>query len=408
MILNTRRQCSSLIFPIFAFRCQNLHCTTSQRQRSSSSLEVVTSRSSPLRRGLLAFVIFGVCCGRKKVHNSVQPRITRVGSNGGPGSNNSSLSRSFTIRRYSSRAMKRQRSGTSIKHANRAEEFTLSELAAATNDFSPENKISAGSFGIIYKGKLWDGRKVAIKRGETGQKIKKFQEKETAFESELAFLSRLHHKHLVRLVGYCDEKDQRLLVYEYTKNGAVHDHLHDKNNVVKTSSLINSWKMRIKIALDAARGIKYLHKYAVPPIIHRDIKSSNILLDMNWTARVSDFRHSLMDPESDQNYKPMKAVGTVGYIDPEYYGLNVLTTKSDVYGLGVVMLELLTGKRAIFKNDDNGGTPISLVDYAVPAIMAGKERPIIGDIVSNLERAFNVGDGSHGSISSSAFSFVSD
>ncbi|TYH66872.1 hypothetical protein ES332_D06G151900v1, partial [Gossypium tomentosum] len=387
-------------------------------------LPVVTSRSSPLRRGLLAFVIFGVCCGRKKVHNSVQPRITRVGSNGGPGSNNSSLSRSFTIRRYSSRAMKRQRSGTSIKHANRAEEFTLSELAAATNDFSPENKISAGSFGIIYKGKLWDGRKVAIKRGETGQKIKKFQEKETAFESELAFLSRLHHKHLVRLVGYCDEKDQRLLVYEYTKNGAVHDHLHDKNNVVKT----------------------------IPPIIHRDIKSSNILLDMNWTARVSDFRHSLMDPESDQNYKPMKAVGTVGYIDPEYYGLNVLTTKSDVYGLGVVMLELLTGKRAIFKNDDNGGTPISLVDYAVPAIMAGelvksnrvlltpildqrvgppelneteavelmayiamhcvncegKERPIIGDIVSNLERAFNVGDGSHGSISSSAFSFVSD
>ncbi|TYH89963.1 hypothetical protein ES332_A13G018200v1 [Gossypium tomentosum] len=429
---------------------------------ASPPLPVVTTQSSPLRRGLLAFVIVGsvggfmgicsiiyclwtgVCCGRKKVHNSVQPRITRVGSNGGPGSNNSSLSRSFTIRRHSSRAMKRQRSGTSSKHADRAEEFTLSELAAATNDFSPENKIGAGSFGIVYKGKLWDGREVAIKRGETGQKTKKFQEKETAFESELAFLSRLHHKHLVRLVGYCDEKDERLLVYEYMKNGAVHDHLHDKNNVVKTSSLINSWKMRIKIALDAARGIEYLHNYAVPPIIHRDIKSSNILLDMNWTARVSDFGLSLMDPESDHNYKPTKAVGTVGYIDPEYYGLNVLTTKSDVYGLGVVMLELLTGKRAIFKNDDNGGTPISLVDYAVPAIMAGelvkvldqrvgppelneteavelmaytamqcvnsegKERPIIGDIVSNLERAFNVCDGSHGSISSGAFSFVSD
>ncbi|MBA0624551.1 hypothetical protein Godav_009894, partial [Gossypium davidsonii] len=140
-----------------------------------------------------------------------------------------------------------------------------------------------------------------------------------------------------RLVGYCDEKDERLLVYECMKNGVVHDYLHDKNNVVKISSLINSWKMRIKIALDAARGIEYLHNYAVPPI-----KSSNILLDMNWTARVLDFRLSLMDPESDHNYKPMKAVGTVSYIDTEYYGLNVLTTKSDVYGLGVVMLELLT------------------------------------------------------------------
>ncbi|KAK8476766.1 hypothetical protein V6N11_061817 [Hibiscus sabdariffa] len=422
----------------------------------------VLKQSSPWRRGLLAFVIVGavgvfmgicsiiyclwtgVCCGRKKVHNSVQPTITRTGSNGGPGSNNSPSSRSFSIRRHSSRAMKRQRSGTSSKHADRAEEFSLAELAAATNDFSPENKIGAGSFGIVYKGKLWDGREVAIKRGETGQKTKKFQEKETAFESELAFLSRLHHKHLVRLVGYCEEKDERLLVYEYMKNGAVYDHLHDKNNIEKSSSLINSWKMRIRIALDAARGIEYLHNYAVPPIIHRDIKSSNILLDTNWTARVSDFGLSLMDPESDRNYRPMKAAGTVGYIDPENYGLNVLTTKSDVYGLGVVMLELLTGKRAIFKNAENGGTPITLVDFAVPAIIAGemvkildprvgppelneaeavelmaytaihcvnsegKERPIIGDIVSNLERALNVCDGSHGSISSGAFSFVSD
>nr|KJB60815.1 hypothetical protein B456_009G327200 [Gossypium raimondii] len=242
------------------------------------------------------------------------------------------------------------------------------------------------------------------------------------------------NKHLVRLVRYCDEKDERLLVYECMKNGVVHDYLRDKNNVVKTSSLINSWKMRIKIALDAARGIEYLHNYAVPPIIHRDIKSSNILLDMNWTARVSDSRLSFMDPESDHNYKPMKAVGTVSYIDPEYYGLNVLTTKSDVYGLGVVMLELLTGKRAIFKNDDNGvlaimadelvkvldqrvGPPelnetkaVELIAYTAMHCVncEGKERPIIGDIVSNLERAFNVCDGSHGNISSGAFSFVSD
>ncbi|MBA0697148.1 hypothetical protein Goari_003645, partial [Gossypium aridum] len=422
-----------------------------------------STTSRGLRRGLLAFAIVGsiggfmgictiayclwtgVCFGKKKVHNSVQPTITRAGSSSGPGSNSGPPSRSLTIRRQGSRSMKRQRSGTSSsKHADRAEEFSLVELATATNNFALENKIGAGSFGIVYRGKLLDSREVAIKRGETGQKTKKFQEKETAFESELAFLSRLHHKHLVRLVGYCQERDERLLVYEYMKNGALYNHLHDKDNVEKSSSLLNSWKMRIKIALDAARGIEYLHYYAVPTIIHRDIKSSNILLDEHWTARVSDFGLSLMGPESNKDYRRMKAVGTVGYIDPEYYGLNVLTTKSDVYGLGVVMLELLTGKRAIFKNDENEGTPISLVDFAVPAIMAGelgrvldvrvgppeineseavelmaytamhcvnlegKERPTIGDIVSNLERAVTVCNGSHyDSISSSGFSIVS-
>uniref|UniRef100_B9HHP9 non-specific serine/threonine protein kinase n=1 Tax=Populus trichocarpa TaxID=3694 RepID=B9HHP9_POPTR len=425
-----------------------------------------SSPSNKLTTGLLAFAIVGsvggfagictiiyclwtgVCFGKKKVHNSVQPTITRAVSIAGVTSNNSGLnSRSSTIRRQSSRVMRRQRSGTSSKHGDRAEEFSLAELAAATNNFSVENKIGAGSFGVVYGGKLKDGREVAIKRGETGQKMKKFQEKESAFESELAFLSRLHHKHLVRLAGYCEDGDERLLVYDYMKNGALYDHLHDKNNIEKSSSVINSWKMRIKIALDAARGIEYLHNYAVPPIIHRDIKSSNILLDANWTARVSDFGLSLMGPESEQdyNYRPTKAAGTVGYIDPEYYGLNVLTAKSDVYGLGVVLLELLTGKRAIFKGDDNGGTPTSIVDFAVPKLMVnelgkildprvgppelneaeavelvgytamhcvnleGKDRPTMTDIVANLERALSLCDGSsHGSISSGRISIVSD
>ncbi|KAB5538693.1 hypothetical protein DKX38_016226 [Salix brachista] len=424
-----------------------------------------SSPSKELKTGLLVFAIVGsvggfaglctiiyclwtgVCFGKKKVHNSVQPTITRDGSNGGMTSNNSGLiSRSSTIRRQSSRAMRRQRSGTSSKHADRAEEFSLAELAAATNNFSLENKIGAGSFGVVYRGKLRDGREVAIKRGETGQKMKKFQEKESAFDSELAFLSRLHHKHLVRLVGYCEDGDERLLVYDYMKNGALYDHLHDKNNIEKISSVINSWKMRIKIALDASRGIEYLHNYAVPSIIHRDIKSSNILLDANWTARVSDFGLSLMGPgsEQDYNYRPPKAAGTVGYIDPEYYGLNVLTAKSDVYGLGVVLLELLTGKRAIFKSGDNGGTPTSIVDFAVPKIMVnelgkildarvgppepneaeavelvgytamhsvnleGKDRPTMTDIVANLERALSLCDVSHGSISSGTISIVSD
>ncbi|WJX32447.1 non-specific serine/threonine protein kinase [Trifolium repens] len=427
---------------------------------------VSPSRSKTLTRGLLIFAIVGsvggfigicaiiyclwtgVCFGKKKVHNSVQPTVTRGSSSG---SNTSSSSIKSVIMRQGSRIMRRQRSGpSSTKHQERAEEFSLSELIAATNHFSLQNKIGAGSFGIVYRGKLFDGRDVAIKRGETGLKVKKFQEKESAFESELAFLSRLHHKHLVRLVGYCEEKDERLLVYEYMKNGSLHSHLHDKNNVEKSSSLLNSWNMRIKIALDASRGIEYLHNYAVPSIIHRDIKSSNILLDATWTARVSDFGLSLMSPESDINYKPTKTAGTVGYIDPEYYGLNVLTAKSDVYGLGVVLLELLTGKRAIFRNDEDEGNPSSLVDFAVPAILAGelvkildsrvglpeaesneseavelmaytavhcvnlegKDRPTMADIVANLERALLICEGGSineiESISSVTISIVSD
>lgn len=347
-------------------------------------------------------------------------------------------------------SMRRQRSGTSsMKHADKAEEFSFSELASATGNFSLENKIGSGSFGVVYRGKLNDGREVAIKRGEINAKLKKFQEKETAFDSEIAFLSRLHHKHLVRLVGYCEEREEKLLVYDYMKNGALYDHLHDKNNVEKHSSLVNSWKMRIKIALDAARGIEYLHNYAVPPIIHRDIKSSNILLDSNWVARVSDFGLSLMGPElgKDHQHPPMKAAGTVGYIDPEYYSLNVLTDKSDVYGLGVVLLELLTGKRAIFRNGgdvEEGCVPVHLVEYSVSAITMGelgrvldprvgspelgegdavelvaytamhcvnaegRNRPTMTDIVGNLERALELCGDSHGSISSGICSIVSE
>ncbi|KAL4576147.1 hypothetical protein LXL04_012236 [Taraxacum kok-saghyz] len=421
-----------------------------------------SSPSRPLRRGLLAFAIVGsigafagictiiyclwtgVCCGNKKIHNSVQPTITST-NNPPQFSNSSPASRSSTIRRQASRAFRRQRSGTSSKHADREEEFTFADLALASDNFSQENKIGAGSFGVVYKGKLIDGREVAIKRGDPSQKTKKFQEKESAFDSELAFLSRLHHKHLVRLVGYCEEREEKLLVYEYMRNGALYDHLHDKKNVEKGSSLLNSWKMRLKISLDAARGIEYLHNYAVPPIIHRDIKSSNILLDANWVARVSDFGLSLMGPESESDHRPTKAAGTVGYIDPEYYGLNVVTAKSDVYGLGVVLLELLTGKRAIFKSDDNNsGTPVSLVDYAVPAVISGdlvkildkrvgppevneaeavelmaytaihcvnlegRERPTMTDIVANLERAVALCDDSHGSISSGQISIISE
>ncbi|KAF8018813.1 hypothetical protein BT93_H3649 [Corymbia citriodora subsp. variegata] len=331
----------------------------------------------------------------------------------------------------------------SSKRIEKTEVFSLSELVAATNGFSPENKIGSGSFGAVYMGKLADGRLVAIKRGKTYMRTKKVQEKENAFGSELVVLSRLNHKHLVGLVGFCQDEDERLLVYDYMSNGSLHDHLHNTEAIGASSTILNSWKSRIKVALDAARGIDYLHNYAVPPIIHRDIKSSNILLDSNWTARVSDFGLSLMGPESDQEYVSSKAVGTVGYIDPEYYVMNVLTTKSDVYGLGVVLLELLTGKRSVFRIEDGSG-PIGLVEYVRPQMLAGelmmvldrraeppktnearavelvahtavrcvslegKERPNMAEVVSDLERAYSLCEESHGSFTNPTFSIYSE
>lgn len=356
------------------------------------------------RRGFCIFL-------HKKFDHSLQPSVGD-GSNVPPPSSN----------REKSQRLRRQRSGTSSKHIDRAGEFALIELSAATNNFSFENKIGGGSFGTVYKGKLPDGREVAIKRSEIGATTKKFQEKEIEFDSELASLSRLHHKHLVELVGFCKENDERLLVYEHMSNGSLYEHLKEND-----SNILNSWKMRIKIAVETARGIEYLHNYAVPPIIHRDIKSSNILLDANWTAKVSDFGFSLMGLESDTKSMSTKAVGTVGYIDPEYYVLNILTSKSDVYGLGVVLLELLTGKRAMFKVE--GLDPMRVVEYAGPRIAAGElqsvldkrvgvpnaneaeavevvaytalkcvnlegnERPSITEVVVNLERAMALCEG---------------
>uniref|UniRef100_A0A0D6QXM0 non-specific serine/threonine protein kinase n=1 Tax=Araucaria cunninghamii TaxID=56994 RepID=A0A0D6QXM0_ARACU len=339
--------------------------------------------------------------GRGRVHNSVQPTVSNLHSG--------------SLRRQTSLAFRRQRSGTSSKRGDRAEEFTLADVVAATSGFSEANKIGAGSFGTVYRGKLADGREVAIKRGDVGV-TKKFQEKEAAFQSELEFLSRLHHKHLVSLIGYCEEGEERMLVYEYMPNGALYDHLHK----MLDSPLLQSWTTRIKVALDAARGVEYLHTYAVPAIIHRDIKSSNILLDATWTARVSDFGLSLMGPDVQEGHLSMAAAGTVGYMDPEYYRLQHLTTKSDVYGFGIVLLEILTGQRAIFKQETG---PISVVDYAIPRILSdelnqildsrvrpplsheieavelvaytavhcvsleGKDRPSMTDVVANLERA---------------------
>ncbi|KAF2290891.1 hypothetical protein GH714_016264 [Hevea brasiliensis] len=310
----------------------------------------------------------------------------------------------------------------SMGNASHLEEFSLQLLLEATNNFSEDHKVGEGSFGSVYRCTLGDGREVAIKRAETSStssyavESRRQEEKDNAFINELETLSRLHHKNLVRLLGFCENCNERVLVYEYLSNGTLHNHLHKLQN-----SPLMSWPKRIKVALDAARGIEYLHEYAVPPIIHRDIKSSNILLDSSWTAKVSDFGLSLMGPEDEESHLSLSAAGTVGYMDPEYYRLQLLTTKSDVYSFGVVLLELLSGMKAIHKNEN--GEPRNVVDFAVPYIeqdeihrvldkrvptptpheigavayvgflaadcvtFEGQDRPSMTEIVNNLERA---------------------
>ncbi|PIA51448.1 hypothetical protein AQUCO_01100348v1 [Aquilegia coerulea] len=210
--------------------------------------------------------------------------------------------------------------------------IALSDLEEATQNFS--KNIGKGSFGPVYYGRMKDGREVAVKIMAEASSHGEHQ-----FLNEVALLSRIHHKHLVPLIGYCKESDQRILVYEYMHNGTLQDHIHGSDSLKYLD-----WLSRLSTAEDAAKGLEYLHSGCNPSIIHRDVKTSNILLDLNMRAKVSDFG---LSRQTDENYTHVSSVacGTVGYLDPEYYGNQQLTEKSDIYSFGVVLLELISGRK---------------------------------------------------------------
>uniref|UniRef100_A0A2N9F6Z8 non-specific serine/threonine protein kinase n=1 Tax=Fagus sylvatica TaxID=28930 RepID=A0A2N9F6Z8_FAGSY len=220
--------------------------------------------------------------------------------------------------------------------------FTYGEMALATNNFNSSAQVGQGGYGKVYKGILADGTVVAIKRAQEGS-----LQGEREFLTEIELLSRLHHRNLVSLTGYCDEEGEQMLVYEFMPNGTLRDHLS-----ANKSKEPLSFAMRLKIALASAKGILYLHTEADPPIFHRDIKASNILLDSKYTAKVADFGLSRLAPVPDlegttPGHVSTVVKGTPGYLDPEYFLTLKLTDKSDVYSLGVVFLELLTGMHPI-------------------------------------------------------------
>lgn len=226
----------------------------------------------------------------------------------------------------------------SSQKCSAARSFTFRELAAATRGFKEVNLIGEGGFGRVYKGRLETGQVVAIKQlnqdGHQG-----FQE----FIVEVLMLSLLHHSNLVTLIGYCTDGDQRLLVYEYMPMGSLEDHLYDLDPGKEPLS----WNARIKIAVGAARGLEYLHCKANPPVIYRDLKSANILLDNDYHPKLSDFGLAKLGPVGDNTHVSTRVMGTYGYCAPEYAMSGKLTLKSDIYSFGVVLLELITGRRAI-------------------------------------------------------------
>ncbi|KAK9067765.1 hypothetical protein SSX86_011876 [Deinandra increscens subsp. villosa] len=243
--------------------------------------------------------------------------------------------------------------------------FTFREMAAATENFRDSSRVGRGGYGNVYKGILWDKTTVAIKRAEEGS-----LQGEKEFFTEIEILSRLHHRNLVSLVGYCDEEREQMLVYEFMPRGTLRDWLNDR------SGGSSSFRMRLQVALDSAKGILYLHTEANPPIFHRDIKSTNILLDAKCTAKVADFGLSRLAPILDEdgagpNYVSTLVRGTPGYLDPEYLLTHKLTAKSDVYSLGIVFLEILTSMKPIshgknivreVKISQQTGTMFSIID----------------------------------------------
>jgi Leucine-rich repeat (LRR) protein len=217
--------------------------------------------------------------------------------------------------------------------------LTFAHLVEATNGFGPDSLIGSGGFGEVYKAQLKDGSSVAVKKliHFTGQGDREFT-------AEMETIGKIKHRNLVPLLGYCKIGEERLLVYEYMKYGSLDMVLHDKS---KSNGLNLDWPSRKKVAVGSARGLAFLHHSCIPHIIHRDMKSSNVLLDENLEARVSDFGMARLVNALDTHLSVSTLAGTPGYVPPEYYQSFRCTTKGDVYSYGVVLLELLSGKKPI-------------------------------------------------------------
>ncbi|XP_023551881.1 probable serine/threonine-protein kinase PIX13 [Cucurbita pepo subsp. pepo] len=250
-------------------------------------------------------------------------------------------------------------------------EFSFAELKLVTKNFRPESLIGQGGFGKVYKGwvdektlapsKSNSGMVIAIKKLNT-ESVQGFQE----WQAEVNFLGRLNHPNLVKLLGFCWDDEELLLAYEFMPRGSLENHLFGRRSSIEPLS----WERRLKIAIGAARGLAFLHS-AEKEVIYRDFKASNILLDMDYNSKISDFGLARLGPAGERSHVTTRIMGTYGYVAPEYVSTGHLYVKSDVYGFGVVLLEIMTGLRA---HDPNRSyEQRNLVEWAKPRLEKKKK-----------------------------------
>ncbi|XP_015874114.2 probable serine/threonine-protein kinase PBL10 [Ziziphus jujuba] len=278
------------------------------------------------------------------------------------------------------------RSEGEILQSSNVKRFSFADLKMATRNFRPDSVLGEGGFGSVFKGWIDENSFTAAKPG-TGMVIAVKRLNQEGFQghkewlAEVNYLGQLYHPNLVKLIGYCLEEEHRLLVYEFMPRGSLENHLFRRGSYFQPLS----WKLRLKVALGAAKGLAFLHS-AETKVIYRDFKTSNILLDSNYNAKLSDFGLAKDGPTGDKSHVSTRVMGTYGYAAPEYLATGHLTARSDVYSFGVVLLEMLSGRRAIDKNRPSGEH--NLVEWAKPYL--ANKRKIFRILDNRLEGQYSM------------------
>ncbi|WCJ20523.1 Protein kinase superfamily protein [Euphorbia peplus] len=277
------------------------------------------------------------------------------------------------------------RSEGEILQSSNLNSFSFADLKAATRNFRPDSVLGEGGFGSVFKGWIDENSFTAAKPG-TGLVIAVKRLNQESFQghrewlAEVNYLGQFCHPNLVKLIGYCLEDEHRLLVYEFMPRGSLENHLFRRGSYFQPLS----WNLRLKVALGAAKGLAFLHS-GESKVIYRDFKTSNVLLDANYTAKLSDFGLAKDGPTGDKSHVSTRVMGTYGYAAPEYLATGHLTAKSDVYSFGVVLLEMLSGRRAIDKNRPSGEH--NLVEWAKPYL--ANKRKMFRVIDNRLEGQYS-------------------
>ncbi|XP_039125680.1 LOW QUALITY PROTEIN: probable protein kinase At2g41970 [Dioscorea cayenensis subsp. rotundata] len=256
--------------------------------------------------------------------------------------------------------------------------ISLADLNRMTNNFGQKALIGEGSYVRVFYGVLSSGQPAAIKKLDPSAS----QEPDPDFVAQLSLVSRFNNEYFIELLGYCLEADNRILIHEYASNGSLHDILHGRKGVQNAEPrVVLSWNQRVKIAYGAARGLEYLHEKVEPSIVHRDIRSSNVLLFDYYAPKIADFNLTNQSPDTAARLHSTRVLGTFGYHAPEYAMTGQLTQKSDVYSFGVVLLELLTGRKPVDHTMPKGQQ--SLVTWATPRLSEDKVKQCVDPKLNN-------------------------